>query len=115
MPIIKANKAGFCFGIKRAVEITFEASEKKESIETYGQLLHNDQVTNRLKDHGVHVINRLEDSQSDTLVIRAHGVEEAIEHKAIMKGLEVIDCTCPYVKKVHRIVKKQDEKGKKSL
>ncbi|MBP5164489.1 MAG: 4-hydroxy-3-methylbut-2-enyl diphosphate reductase, partial [Lachnospiraceae bacterium] len=105
---------GFCFGVKRAVDMVYEAVKSGEKIYTYGPIIHNDQVVNELKEKGVSVLNspeELENISEGTVIIRSHGVEKQIYDMIEKKGLKLIDATCPFVKKIHRIVQEEAEKG----
>lgn len=102
-----AKSAGFCFGVKRAVDMVYEEAKKGGSIYTYGPIIHNEEVVSDLEKKGVRVINNedeLDDINNGTVIIRSHGVPKKIYDKMISKGLNVIDATCPFVKKIHNIV-----------
>lgn len=111
MKIKIATKAGFCFGVKRAVDLAIETSETSEHLYTLGQLIHNDQVTTRLKEHGVTVIDGLESIDSGEVIIRSHGVGKSVYQEASARHLNVLDATCPFVKKVHKIVDEHYNNG----
>jgi len=115
MKIEVAKSAGFCFGVKRAVEKTYELAEKNgKKIVTYGPIIHNEQVVEDLKKHSVNVINELSQADEDNLVIiRAHGVPKSVYGYLEEKGIEYVDLTCPYVKKIHKIVEENYNKGYK--
>ena len=119
MEIIRAPKSGFCFGVKRAVSEAEKLIEDAKSgkirgnIYTYGQLVHNRDVTDRLKDGGLSSVESLEDVKSeDTVLIRAHGVPKAFYEEAKAKGVTLIDATCPFVAKIHEHVAKAYSEGK---
>ncbi len=115
MEIIKAETAGFCFGVKRAVDMVYEAIESGEKIYTYGPIIHNENVVSELSQKGVKVIKsreELNEIDEGTVVIRSHGVEKDIYDSIRKKGLKIIDATCPFVLKIHRIVEEESEKGK---
>ncbi len=119
MEIKRARTAGFCFGVKRAVETVYKQLEEKNDsqppIYTYGPIIHNEEVIKDMESKGVKVLrnpNDLEHITEGIVIIRSHGVSEAICNLLTDKGLRVIDATCPYVKKIHNIVKKESEKGK---
>lgn len=102
-----AKSAGFCFGVKRAVDMVYEEAKKGGRIYTYGPIIHNEEVVNDLEKKGVRVINNgdeLDDINNGTVIIRSHGVPKEIYDTMISKGLNVIDATCPFVKKIHNIV-----------
>ena len=113
--MILAENAGFCFGVKRAVDSVYEQIEKGGKIYTYGPIIHNEQVVKELEERGVTVINsadELKDISEGTVIIRSHGVSKQIYDIIEGRGLELVDATCPFVKKIHRIVEKESEAGK---
>lgn len=108
-----AKTAGFCFGVKRAVEMVYD-NANKTNVYTYGPIIHNEEVVRDLQERGVVVLNTLEDvklAPVGTVIIRAHGILQ--EEYEIIKscGHEVVDATCPFVLKIHKIVKEAAEKG----
>lgn len=108
MEVILAKTAGFCFGVKRAVDMVYEQASKG-NVYTYGPIIHNEEVIRDLESKGIKIIHSLEelnDIEKGTLVIRSHGVERDIYHMAKERGLEIVDATCPFVKKIHNIVDK---------
>ncbi len=113
MQIIVAKHAGFCYGVKRAYDMTIELKENNpdKNVYTYGELIHNPQVLSSLEKKGVYNADELNEAESKLLVIRAHGVEPSVIEEAKNKGYLVKDATCPYVKKIHLIVKKAHERG----
>lgn len=115
MEIKVAKTAGFCFGVKRAVEETYKlAKEKNKKIVTYGPVIHNEQVINDLYNQGVTVKEDLRKIEKDSLVIiRAHGVGEGVYKFLEENEIEYVDLTCPFVKKIHNIVNKNYNEGKK--
>ena len=115
MEIIVADKSGFCFGVKRAVDSVYEQLEKGGKIYTFGPIIHNEQVVDELEKKGVKVISseeELEGITEGTVIIRSHGVTRQIYEQIEKQGLEVIDATCPFVKKIHGIVEKESRAGK---
>ncbi len=113
--ILVADSAGFCFGVKRAVENTYKiAEESKKKIYTYGPVIHNETVISDLKKHGVDIIENLKAADKDSLVIiRAHGIGKKEYEYMVENNIEYVDLTCPYVKKIHNIVEKCYAEGKK--
>ena len=110
MEVILAKSAGFCFGVHRAVDAVYEQVEKKDEIYTYGPIIHNEQVVADLTKKGVKVINscdELKQIEKGTVVIRSHGVEKVIYDLIEAKGLTLVDATCPFVKKIHKIVEEE--------
>ncbi|MDO5310670.1 MAG: 4-hydroxy-3-methylbut-2-enyl diphosphate reductase [Clostridia bacterium] len=113
MKIKIADKAGFCFGVDRAVKIAYAAADSGEKTVTYGALIHNKTVTERLSALGVSAVSDISDIQSgDNVIIRAHGISEAEQEKIEAAGGRITDATCPYVKKIHSIVRSASEEGK---
>ena len=113
MEVRVAKTAGFCFGVERAVSKVYEHANEK-NIYTYGPIIHNETVVEDLKKKGVDVIESLEELKAQkegTIIIRSHGVSKDIYDLIESKGLELIDATCPFVKKIHKIVKEQSELG----
>ena len=109
-----AECAGFCFGVKRAVDTVYEQVKTGKTIYTYGPIVHNEEVVRELADMGVKVLEsreELEELDHGSVVIRAHGVPEAIYDILREKGLECIDATCPFVKRIHNIVKQESDNG----
>ncbi len=115
MEVIVAKKSGFCFGVKRAVDKVYEQAEKNSPIYTYGPIIHNEEVVRDLSEKGVQVIedaDALREILEGTIIIRSHGVEKAICDLIEKQGLECVDATCPFVKRIHKIVSEESEKGK---
>ena len=119
MKVTVAKTAGFCFGVKRAVEKVYEQIGKTEKpIYTYGPIIHNEQVVGDLQEKGVEVIDTLEELRTirdAVVVIRSHGVGKDVYDILKENGVEIVDATCPYVKKIHRIVEKQTAEGRRVL
>ena len=115
MEVLRAQSAGFCFGVKRAVETVYEQVEKeKTQIYTYGPIIHNEEVVKDLEKHGVKVLkdeSELEKVKEGLVIIRSHGVPKRICDRLDEKGIKYIDATCPFVKRIHKIVKEESEKG----
>ncbi len=108
-----ADSAGFCFGVSRALQMTEDGIKQGKSIVTYGPIIHNGQVVEALGKKGVRIIENVEEAnKGDTVVIRSHGVSKKIEDEFRAKGIEYIDATCPFVKKIHRIVSENYALGK---
>ena len=113
--VILAKTAGFCFGVKRAVDTVYEQAEQKDMpIYTYGPIIHNEEVVRDLEEKGVRVLESLgglADVQKGTVVIRSHGVEEAVYGQLQEAGMRCVDATCPFVKKIHKIVANASDQG----
>ena len=118
MEVILAQNAGFCFGVQRAVEKVYEQTGLGKKIYTYGPIIHNEEVVRDLGERGVTVIEspeELEALSGGTVVIRSHGVPRSIYEIMRRKGLECVDATCPFVKRIHNTVEKESENGKRII
>ncbi len=112
MKITVANTAGFCMGVRRAVDIALDHANKNiEKISIFGPLIHNPQVLDLLKEKGVSILNEVPDKGIGTVIIRAHGVPPQIKENLKQAGFSVIDATCPRVIRVQTIIRKHTEKG----
>lgn len=115
MEITVAKSAGFCFGVKRAIDKAYELAGK-ENVYTFGPLIHNEEVVNDLKSRGIKVIESEEElynlSTKDTVIIRSHGVEKRIYNIIDSTGANIVDATCPFVLKIHKIVERESKAGK---
>lgn len=116
MEIVVAKNAGFCFGVKRAVELANQNAKPNEKIYTYGNLIHNDYVINKLANKGVFSIEDLASlNENDTVIIRSHGAKKEVFDYLENKHVNIIDATCPFVKKIHNIVHEYYNKGYKII
>jgi len=120
MEIKLAKTAGFCFGVKRAVDTVYKEAEKNnETIYTFGPIIHNEQVVEDLEKNGVFVVNTIEELKAlkagTTVIVRSHGVGKAIYDLMEECGLNIVDATCPFVKKIHRIVERESKAGKRII
>lgn len=111
MKVILAKQAGFCFGVKRATQMAFEAAGKDQKTYTLGPIIHSPQVVNKLEEMGVKVLKDLDSMESGTIIIRSHGVASGEINEAVQKKLEIVDATCPFVKKAQEHVKSLSETG----
>lgn len=114
MNVILAKNAGFCFGVKRAVDTVYEQLGADQPIYTFGPIIHNEEVVRDLKERGVTVINDMEELEQKppgTVVIRAHGVEKGVCEEIKRRGFSIIDATCPFVLKIHRLVERYSGEG----
>ncbi|MFQ6081780.1 MAG: 4-hydroxy-3-methylbut-2-enyl diphosphate reductase [Candidatus Aminicenantia bacterium] len=101
------TKSGFCFGVKRAINIARQIRrEKKGKVFTFGDLIHNQQVVENLRKEGIESIDDISQIKGGTIIIRSHGISPHIFQQLVDKGIEVIDATCPFVKKSQKLVKK---------
>lgn len=119
MEVIVAKTAGFCFGVKRAVEKVYEQiASGKKPIYTYGPIIHNEEVVRDLSEKGVGVIDTKEELEAlkhGVVVIRSHGVGKEIYDILEGNGVEIVDATCPFVKKIHHIVAEQSAAGRQVI
>ena len=117
MKVILAKTAGFCPGVKRAVDLVYQEAGKG-SVYTFGPIIHNEAVVEDLKDKGVKVAESIDDIPEDpktTVVIRSHGVSKKNSEAIAAKGVHVLDATCPFVKKIHRIVMEKGSEGREII
>lgn len=118
MEIVLAKTAGFCFGVKRAVETVYNEIEKGSRIYTYGPIIHNEVVVGDLERKGVTVINdisEIDSISSGTVIIRSHGVSKDVIRRIEENKLSIVDATCPFVKKIHRIVEQESTDGNRVI
>ena len=109
MNVILAKSAGFCFGVKRAVDTVYERILEKEPLYTFGPIIHNEEVVRDLEEKGVVVVNDVDElagKPQGTVIIRAHGVERGVCEKIQTLGFSIVDATCPFVLKIHRLVER---------
>ena len=112
MKVRLAKSAGFCMGVRRAMEITlFEANKGDGNLFTCGPLIHNQQVLDLLRSKGVDVKEEIDEHDKGSIIIRAHGITPSEMEMIRSSNLKIIDATCPRVAKVHAIMKKYDNKG----
>ena len=104
MEVILAKQAGFCFGVKRATHLAFEAADKGGETYTLGPIIHSPQVVQRLEEMGVKPLSDVSGVESGTIIIRSHGVAAEELEAAISRNLEIVDATCPFVKKAQEHV-----------
>ncbi|WP_066717943.1 bifunctional 4-hydroxy-3-methylbut-2-enyl diphosphate reductase/30S ribosomal protein S1 [Clostridium sp. Marseille-P299] len=124
MDITLADTAGFCFGVKRAVETVYKEVNEGKQVYTFGPIIHNDEVVNDLNKLGVqviHSIDELKNLSGGTIIIRSHGVSKEIydimnqTDENGKKKFEIVDATCPFVLKIHKIVEEQSALGRKII
>lgn len=114
MKIVSSKRAGFCFGVKRAIDITFDiAQRKKKGVYTLGPLIHNPQVIEKLRDEGICPVSEesLDNENINALIIRTHGIPQQLYDKIKEHGISLIDATCPFVKKAQRYARELKENG----
>ncbi|SDP70044.1 4-hydroxy-3-methylbut-2-enyl diphosphate reductase [Selenomonas ruminantium] len=111
MEVILADYLGFCYGVKRAVNIAQENASADGTASTLGPIIHNPQVVDRLKAQGVGTVDDLEEMDRGTVIIRSHGVGPDVYAKAEERGLNLVDATCPHVKKAQLSAKQLIDDG----
>ena len=116
MKVEVAKSAGFCFGVKRAVDIVREQIDLNYDVPiyTYGPIIHNEEVVKDFRRHGVGIIEEDGDCskyEKGIVIIRSHGVARNVQHKLEDCGFKVVDATCPFVKKIHRTVEEKSNEG----
>ena len=113
MSVTVANNAGFCFGVNRAVEMVEQAASSGKRVATLGPIIHNRHVVDKFQKLGVQVIESPEQAQPDmTVIIRSHGVTRAVVQALESRGVQILDATCPFVKRIHAIVEKAEQEGR---
>ena len=117
--MIVAKSAGFCFGVKRAVDKVYEQIGKAgKPIYTFGPIIHNEEVVKDLESKGVQVLRSLEELKAlddGIVVIRSHGVGKQIYELLKSKQIDIVDATCPFVAKIHRIMEEQKAAGRRVI
>ena len=114
MKVNVAKTAGFCFGVKRAVDLVYAECEESHQVYTYGPIIHNEEVVKDLESKGVRVINtqdELMQLETGTVIIRSHGVPKRIYDILDSKNIKIVDATCPFVRKIHKIVSESSEQN----
>ena len=116
---VVAKTAGLCFEVERAVRKVYEQIETgRPPIFTLGPIIHNEEVVRDLEGRGVRVLpdeESLKDLKEGTVIIRSHGVGRAVYDRIKARGLSVVDATCPFVKKIHRVVQEQNGLGRRVI
>jgi len=119
MEVIVAKTAGFCFGVKRAVDKVYEQIEHAgKTIYTYGPIIHNEEVVKDFEEKGVRVIESEEELKAlrdGIVIIRSHGVGKHVYDILEENGIEIVDATCPFVKKIHKIAQEQNQAGRRLI
>ena len=112
--VTTAKSAGFCFGVRRAVDMVYAEAKKDNRVFTLGPIIHNEQVVKDLEKKGVKVIdsvNDISEKENTTIIIRSHGVPQNVINALKEKKVNIVDATCPFVSKIHRIVEKKYQEG----
>ena len=113
MSVRVAKSAGFCFGVSRAVELVEKAAQEGKRVATLGPIIHNRHVVDKFEAMGVRVIDVPEDAEAgETVIIRSHGVSREVYERLERQNVEIIDATCPFVKRIHTIVSRSSEEGR---
>ncbi len=113
MSVQVAKSAGFCFGVNRAVELVEQAAKSGKRVSTLGPIIHNRHAVAHFQEMGVGVIQSPDEAgPGETVIIRSHGVTKAVYKQLEQRGAEIIDATCPFVKRIHGIVSRAEEEGR---
>lgn len=102
MEILLAKSAGFCFGVKRATQMAFDAASQYPSLQSLGPLIHSPQMVKKLEDHGIRVCHQVNDADGDALIVRSHGVTATEMKELRTSGKVVVDATCPFVTRAQK-------------
>lgn len=116
--IITAKSAGFCFGVERALNTVYEQIASDDCIYTFGPIIHNEEVVNELAEKGVGIINsvdELDNRKNGTVIIRSHGITKDVHERIENSAMKLVDATCPFVKRIHKIVEKESKAGKQII
>ena len=116
MEVTLAKTAGFCFGVKRAVDKVYELADKEDKVYTFGPIIHNEEVVRDLESKGVQVLNSSDELTEVTdgiVVIRSHGVPKEVYQLMEEKQIRYADATCPFVRKIHKLVEKHSREGRR--
>jgi len=111
MKIITAEYSGFCFGVKRAIQIATETAENNKKAATLGPIIHNPQMVAYLEEKGIKAIDKIDDISDQTIIIRSHGITADNYKKLKERNLNIVDATCPFVKKAQEYAQKLTEEG----
>ncbi len=112
MSVKVAKSAGFCFGVSRAVELVEKTAKAGKPVVTLGPIIHNRHVVDKFRALGVEVIDSPEQAEpGQTVIIRSHGVARKVYEQLEQRGVEIIDATCPFVKRIHGLVSRAEEEG----
>ena len=116
MKTILANTAGFCFGVDRAVSLVQSAVDQGKRVCTLGPIIHNKHVIEHFETKGVQEISEPEEAEKGScVVIRSHGVSKAVYNRLASQDVEILDATCPFVKRIHKIVSAAEELGRQPV
>jgi len=113
MKVTLAKNAGFCFGVSRAVELVEQQVRQGKKVATLGPIIHNRHAVSRFEEMGVSVLSSPEEAQAGmTVIIRSHGVSRDVMDRLRNSGAEIVDATCPFVKRIHDIVSNASREGR---
>ena len=116
MRVLLAKNSGFCFGVRRAVEMAEKLADPRETVYTYGHIIHNTSVVEELRARNVVPVDSIDALPADcTLIIRAHGAPPSVYAACAEKGIRLVDATCPFVKRIHDIVRQAETRGRRVL
>ena len=116
MSVTLAESAGFCFGVDRAVKLVMETAESGKPAVTLGPIIHNRHVVQRLNELGVQEISDIQDiPPGSTVILRSHGVSRAVQEALEQRGYDIVDATCPFVKRIHNHVMQAEQEGRTPL
>lgn len=112
MNVTVAPDSGFCFGVKRALRIAFEAARRGDGpVGTLGPIIHNPQVVAKLEGEGLRVVTSLDEIEGGTLVVRSHGLPQSVLKDAARRSIRIVDATCPFVKQAQNCAVQLEEEG----
>ena len=111
MKIEKTKEIGFCYGVKRAIDILDRIARERGGVETLGAVVHNQQVLQRLAKIGVRVVSGIDDIQGNTVAISSHGVSPQVEEKLRARHIDIINTTCPFVHRVQIAARRLAKNG----
>ena len=111
MKINLAKSAGFCFGVKRAIEIALRTPSQGKKVYMFGDIVHNEEVAEQISKAGVKKVQKLSGGKGRIFLIRSHGISSLLLEKAKRLGYEIVDATCPMVKEIHKIAKESERKN----
>lgn len=115
MKVNLAGSAGFCFGVKRAINIALDTASAEKHSCMLGDIVHNEDVARQMRQAGIKKISRLSSGKGKVLLIRAHGASQQVFDNAARRGYRAVDATCPMVKEIHRIVREAEKRGRKVI
>ena len=116
MKVTLAKTAGFCFGVDRAVSLVEQAVASGKQVATLGPIIHNKHVVHRFEEQGVRELKEPREAETGScVVIRSHGVSRAIYEQLVQQNVEILDATCPFVKRIHKLVAAAEEKGRQPV